>query len=91
VKVIERYIISKTGRIEDCEDAIYSDENFACVVDGATSKSSWRFPLGRTSGWWAASILISVVENLAVETTLEQFIAVPAELRECAKRNSKNR
>ncbi|MGG6265389.1 protein phosphatase 2C domain-containing protein [Leptolyngbya sp. AN03gr2] len=76
MEIVERYITSKTGQSENCEDAIYSNDHFACVVDGATSKSSWSFPLGRTAGWWAASILISVVENLAVETTLEQFIEV---------------
>ena len=76
MEVVEQYLASKTGQLHDCEDTIYSNENFACVIDGVTSKSSWVFPEQRTAGWWAASILVSVVERLAVETTLEQFIAI---------------
>ncbi len=75
MEVVESYISSKTGILEDCEDAIYFDENFACVIDGATSKSSQNLPNNKTAGTWAASILLSAVKDLDIAANLEQFIS----------------
>ena len=35
----EQFIQSKTGDPDDCEDALYINEYFVAVIDGATSKT----------------------------------------------------
>ncbi len=38
MKILEQFIAPKTGRESDCEDGYVLTDNFAAVVDGATSK-----------------------------------------------------
>ena len=38
-EIIEQFIQSKSGHLEDCEDQIFFNDYFAVVIDGATSKS----------------------------------------------------
>ncbi len=38
MKIIEKYINSKNGDMEVCEDGILVTDNFICLVDGATTK-----------------------------------------------------
>ena len=40
INVIEQFIEGKTGKPELCEDGITLNENFAAVIDGATSKAA---------------------------------------------------
>jgi hypothetical protein len=56
MKIIESFIVAKSQNINECEDAIFYNENFACVIDGATSKGSnlWG---GKTSGQKAAELI----------------------------------
>lgn len=56
MKIIEQYLISKSGNIHDCEDMIYIGPQIVAVIDGATSKT-FKFINNITSGQFAASII----------------------------------
>jgi len=56
MQVIESFIESKTGNPECCEDAMFINEHFAAVIDGATSKAK-MLPSGVTTGKKAAELI----------------------------------
>ena len=57
MKVIEKFIKGKYDSIDRCEDAYYLDDNFACVIDGATNKSDKTID-GKTSGQMAVRLIL---------------------------------
>lgn len=63
VTVVERFIEGKDPRSGLCEDAIHIDENFAAVIDGATT-TRIVFEDGRTPGRVASEILIPALGRL---------------------------
>jgi glycerophosphoryl diester phosphodiesterase len=68
MRIIEKNIVSHKGNIEDCEDAIIVTDNFACVIDGATSKSD-RLWNGNTSGFIASRIISEAIKSLPQEVS----------------------
>lgn len=63
MKVIEKFLISKYGDMDRCEDGIYMDDNFIAVVDGATAKGEicWG---GKTSGAYAKDTILKAMKDL---------------------------
>ncbi len=49
MQVVEQFVQAKTGNLETCEDAIYVDDNFVAIIDGATNKTSKLWD-GKTCG-----------------------------------------
>lgn len=63
MNVLEQLLISKYGDRERTEDAIVVTDDFACVIDGASSKSG-RLWGGKGSGLMAALLLADAVREL---------------------------
>ena len=61
--ILEKQIIARSGSIADCEDAIFTSDQLACVIDGASSKSS-RLWDGLTGGQIAATLLMKALSLL---------------------------
>ena len=72
--VIEQYAVGKFDDPERCEDALAVTPHFAAIVDGATSKTSFRFS-GRTPGRVAASLLVRLLADLPADADCSAFIA----------------
>jgi glycerophosphoryl diester phosphodiesterase len=56
MELIEQFLKSKTTIESDCEDSIFFSDNFAVVIDGATSKSSKKYN-NQTSGKMCSQLL----------------------------------
>lgn len=61
--VIEEALVSKTGREEECEDALYLGDAFVAAIDGATAKSSREWG-GVSRGRSAAEVLKGALDSL---------------------------
>jgi len=71
--ILERFVRSKTGRLEDCEDILFMGEHFAAVIDGATARTGARFG-GVTAGRRAALLAHSALETLPGNADLPQTL-----------------
>jgi hypothetical protein len=65
IPVIQRFVVSKTGVPADCEDAVFISDNFAAVVDGATTPEI-QPPTAR-SGRIAAQLLVEALGSLPAD------------------------
>lgn len=75
MKVLEKLVRSKSGREEDCEDALVVTPHYACAVDGATTCTGRRWTKNNwTSGKWAARTLCDAVLTLAPNEEPPQVI-----------------
>ena len=61
--ILEKFILSKSGHLEDCEDIIVINQHFAAVIDGATARSNALYG-GKKSGLRAALLTQEVLERL---------------------------
>ncbi|WP_204346657.1 hypothetical protein [Psychroserpens algicola] len=61
MKVIENFKQSKTGIIDDCEDAIKITENFIAVIDGATNKTNQTFQ-SLSPGKLITNVILNAIE-----------------------------
>jgi glycerophosphoryl diester phosphodiesterase len=61
--VAEQFVQSKTGQLEDCEDALFTNDYFIAVIDGATSKTTrtWN---GKTGGQAAGELIRQVLSEM---------------------------
>lgn len=73
--VEEQSLIAKTGRDEDCEDALYIGPNFVAVIDGATSKTEHRWN-GATGGTVAARIVRETFDQIPYDATIYQAVEI---------------
>lgn len=69
VKVTERFVASKSGDPDTCEDGLFLGEHFVAVVDGATDKSGRRFG-GMTGGRYVMQVLIRAMASLPREADM---------------------
>jgi hypothetical protein len=69
-KVIE-FIAAKDGNPQSCEDAIKVTASFACVVDGATSKTG-RMWGDKTGGQKAAQIICETLDSIPKDKTVNK-------------------
>lgn len=80
MEIIERFSESKTGDPDDMEDLIIANEHFVAVIDGATSKTSFKVE-DRTTGQLAAQLVGRAIKGFppdipapqAVRTVTEQI------------------
>lgn len=71
ISIVEKHLESKSGHIKDCEDAIFTNNHFIAVIDGATAKSD--SPLNyRTPGRIAAKIIVDAFRKIPVKCTARQ-------------------
>ena len=75
-KIIEKNIVSKENRIENCEDRIVFNNYFACVIDGVTSKSSLLYGGNKKSGLLVGEILEKTILNLEKDTNLPNMLDI---------------
>jgi len=73
MEIIEKFRISKTGKLEDCEDFINFNEHFVIVVDGTTSKSDLKWD-GKESGLVAAKLISNSINDFAFDITKEDAV-----------------
>ncbi|MBG9989264.1 hypothetical protein HZY88_09925 [Aerococcaceae bacterium DSM 111176] len=72
MKIIEQFIDGKVN-IDTCEDNLIITDDFIAVIDGVSSKSDYRKG-GKTTGKLASEIIGEVIENLPLDSTIEQVI-----------------
>lgn len=73
MKIIEKFSISKTGKMSDCEDIIFYNDNFAAVIDGATARDN-RLYGGKKSGLTAAIIAEDALKCLNEASSLREAL-----------------
>jgi glycerophosphoryl diester phosphodiesterase len=74
MKIIERYVESKTGDPELCEDGIVVTENFIAVIDGVTNKSHFSFQ-SKSPGRIARDLIQEAIEVLDPATNAWDALA----------------
>ncbi|GHO82386.1 protein phosphatase 2C domain-containing protein [Dictyobacter formicarum] len=74
-EVVEQALVSKTGREETCEDALYVGSHFVAVIDGATSKTDRRWD-GKAGGRIAAEIIKEAFDLVPADTTARQTVDI---------------
>lgn len=73
-RIIENILVGKKDQ-ESCEDKFYHNDNFACVVDGATSKSDIKFN-NQSQGQIASNLIVEVIKGLDKSTSINEFIEI---------------
>lgn len=63
MREVTKFVSAKDGNPQSCEDAIAVTPSFACVVDGATSKTK-RMWEGKTGGQKAARIICETLDSI---------------------------
>lgn len=74
MKIVENFIMSKTGNIDVCEDGLFISDDFVAVIDGATSKSAFQWPNGATSGRYAKDVIMNAMNQLKRDATANEAI-----------------
>lgn len=72
-KILEENICPKHNSLETCEDRIVYNENFACIIDGATSKSVLRYN-AKSSALRVSEILEKEILRLEKESNLPNTV-----------------
>lgn len=73
MEIIKQYLKSKTLNEEDCEDSIFVSDDFAAVIDGATSKSHRKYK-GMMSGKFISKLVCQAINSLPIEFSAEKAI-----------------
>ena len=63
MRIVESFLRAKAGEIELCEDAFVVTSDFACVVDGVTSKSDKNIE-GMRAGAFVSRLIVEIVKEL---------------------------
>lgn len=71
MEITEKFILGKNKDQNKCEDIIFINENFAAIIDGATSKSDYDFN-GNSTGKQAALLVEEALSTLNKEATKEE-------------------
>lgn len=72
-EIQEQELIGKEDSLIKCEDKIVISDQFACVIDGATSKSDMLFD-GKTQGKMAGELIENVIQNINKDASVNSFI-----------------
>lgn len=72
-RVTESFLKGKHSE-EDNEDAIFVGGTFAAVIDGATSKTTFRKD-GKTTGQWAAQCVVEALRTLPAAATCQEAVS----------------
>src|SRR6266550_3061129 len=88
MNIIQKYINSKTGDMNLCEDSIVTTDNFVAIVDGATSRSPITYD-GKKNGKVASEIVAKSIEELPQNVSAaEAFIVVNQKLTDFYKKEN---
>ena len=71
--VVEKFLRARTDDISTCEDAIYVNGDFACVIDGATSQSNLQWEEMRP-GRFASKLILEGIESFSKMITDDQAV-----------------
>lgn len=71
MKIIESFLLGKNKDPSKCEDIIFTNNNFAAIIDGATSKSKYTFN-GNSTGKQAALLVEMALKSLKYDATKEE-------------------
>lgn len=74
MKILSTFLKGKITD-EQNEDRIVITPHYVGVVDGATSKSSFRKD-GKTSGQWAADLVVEAIQSLPVVASMPMAVAI---------------
>ena len=72
-KIIESLVVGKYIDESICEDRIVITDNFACVIDGATSKSAMTLD-GKTQGVIAGELIEKVLKVIVPTISINELI-----------------
>lgn len=75
MELIEKFIQSKSGNMELCEDIFFCNEHFAAVIDGATSVSDCLYD-EKTPGRIAAELIWDAISSLKGQESIDEIITV---------------
>lgn len=89
MKIKESFLESKTGKGNDCEDAIFVNADFVAIIDGATAKGGTLWGKDKVkSGMHAKNILFEALACMPKKISGEQAINYLDEiLKEAYKEN----
>lgn len=71
--ILEQFILGKKNNVSLCEDAIFINDNFAAVVDGATSKSTFQIE-GKSTGRLASELICQGISLLFREMKMKESV-----------------
>jgi glycerophosphoryl diester phosphodiesterase len=74
-QVIEQFLTSKTGRVDDSEDTIVATPHFIGVADGATAKSDIVWGSGLSSGGMAVALFVELLPHVSATATFAEAVA----------------
>lgn len=74
-KIIEKIVCGKSTDFSKCEDKIVTNNNFVCLIDGATSKSRMMFN-DKTQGIIAGELIEKIVNDLSCKSSIFDFIDI---------------
>lgn len=72
--IVERFLLSKRGDEDTCEDAVFVGDCFCAVIDGATSKTDFEIE-GYSPGATAARLIQSELANLSPKIGAAEAVA----------------
>jgi glycerophosphoryl diester phosphodiesterase len=78
VKLLEKWLMAKTGDPRDCEDAIVFTADFAAVIDGATSMVDKKWD-GKKSGQIAKELLAEAILEFPKRINIDEAIQLLTE------------
>ncbi len=82
MEIIEEFCLSKSGKLDDCEDLILVGKNFALLLDGATSKKAQKIN-GVSCGRWAVDIIADSMRKADLSQPPHSVLAyLDAQLKE---------
>lgn len=73
MEIIEQNLVPKNPK-KKSEDGIVVTNDFVAVIDGSTSKTSYRHSLLRTNGRYAMQLTARYISRMPKTTTCEQFL-----------------
>ncbi len=73
INIVEKNLIGKRSDQTLCEDGVFINEHFVCVVDGVTSKGKQKWQGKLTSGGYAKEVIIKTMQSLPYDISRDEF------------------
>lgn len=73
MKIIEKHVVGKSGKLDDCEDFIFFNDNYACIIDGATSIEKVLYE-NKTPGQKIGELIIDALDSVSPKSTIFQIV-----------------
>ncbi|MGR5060810.1 hypothetical protein ACPV3O_21385 [Vibrio rotiferianus] len=72
ISVVTSYLCGKSSQQDECEDGLYFDDNFICVIDGATNKGTMLYN-GLKPGVAIKNLILSLLPTIPKEICAVDF------------------